>query len=65
MSQRFSLPDGTLTTYDSYSERALPDGRVCSFFDCTVMLLMRIICIASWLVVRHPHRMATRNVPQS
>ncbi|KAA1471680.1 hypothetical protein DENSPDRAFT_130311 [Dentipellis sp. KUC8613] len=25
---RFSLPDGTLTTYDSYPERCLPDGRV-------------------------------------
>ncbi|KAI0036853.1 hypothetical protein K488DRAFT_81599 [Vararia minispora EC-137] len=24
---RFSLPDGTLTTYDSYPERCLPDGR--------------------------------------
>ncbi|KAJ4483455.1 hypothetical protein J3R30DRAFT_3835130 [Lentinula aciculospora] len=24
---RFSLPDGSLTTYDSYSERTLPDGR--------------------------------------
>ena len=24
----FSLPDGTLTTYDSYPERCLPDGRV-------------------------------------
>ncbi|KAG9316340.1 hypothetical protein JVU11DRAFT_2371 [Chiua virens] len=24
---RFSLPDGTLTTYDSYPERTLPDGR--------------------------------------
>ncbi|KAI0066274.1 hypothetical protein BV25DRAFT_1913042 [Artomyces pyxidatus] len=27
---RFSLPDGTLTTYDSYPERCLPDGRVSS-----------------------------------
>lgn len=25
---RFSLPDGALTTYDSYPERTLPDGRV-------------------------------------
>jgi hypothetical protein len=25
---RFSLPDGTLTTYDTYPERCLPDGRV-------------------------------------
>ena len=25
---RFSLPDGGLTTYDSYPERTLPDGRV-------------------------------------
>ncbi|KAF8893376.1 hypothetical protein BD779DRAFT_1435825 [Infundibulicybe gibba] len=24
---RFSLPEGTLTTYDSYHERTLPDGR--------------------------------------
>ncbi|KAK7045587.1 hypothetical protein VNI00_007419 [Paramarasmius palmivorus] len=24
---RFSLPDGSLTTYDSYPERTLPDGR--------------------------------------
>jgi hypothetical protein len=24
---RFSLPDGTLTTYDTYPERCLPDGR--------------------------------------
>jgi len=24
---RFSLPDGALTTYDSYPERTLPDGR--------------------------------------
>lgn len=24
---RFSLPEGTLTTYDSYPERCLPDGR--------------------------------------
>jgi hypothetical protein len=28
---RFSLPDGGLTTYDSYPERTLPDGRVSSF----------------------------------
>jgi hypothetical protein len=25
---RFSLPEGALTTYDSYPERTLPDGRV-------------------------------------
>lgn len=25
---RFSLPDGTLTTYDTYPEKSLPDGRV-------------------------------------
>jgi hypothetical protein len=25
---RFSLPEGGLTTYDSYPERTLPDGRV-------------------------------------
>ncbi|KAG2061559.1 hypothetical protein BDR06DRAFT_947035 [Suillus hirtellus] len=24
---RFSLPDGSLMTYDSYPERTLPDGR--------------------------------------
>lgn len=28
LSCRFSLPDGSLTTYDSYPERTLPDGRV-------------------------------------
>lgn len=30
MFNSFSLPDGTLTTYDSYPERCLPDGRVSS-----------------------------------
>lgn len=25
---RFSLPEGTLTTYDTYPEKCLPDGRV-------------------------------------
>ena len=28
MRSRFSLPDGALTTYDTYPERTLPDGRV-------------------------------------
>ncbi|KAJ3550559.1 hypothetical protein NM688_g5051 [Phlebia brevispora] len=27
VAHRFSLPDGSLTTYDTYPERALPDGR--------------------------------------
>ncbi|KIJ49636.1 hypothetical protein M422DRAFT_160821 [Sphaerobolus stellatus SS14] len=27
VAHRFSLPDGTLTTYDTYPERSLPDGR--------------------------------------
>jgi hypothetical protein len=30
---RFSLPDGALTTYDSYPERTLPDGRVSSLIS--------------------------------
>lgn len=29
---RFSLPEGALTTYDSYPERTLPDGRVSIYF---------------------------------
>lgn len=32
-SRRFSLPDGALTTYDSYPERTLPDGRVSATLD--------------------------------
>ena len=30
---RFSLPDGSLTTYDTYPDKSLPDGRVSSLFD--------------------------------
>ena len=32
---RFSLPDGALTTYDSYPERTLPDGRVGDLTSCS------------------------------
>lgn len=37
---RFSLPDGGLTTYDSYPERTLPDGRV-SYLDSVYNVTFR------------------------
>ena len=61
----FSLPDGSLTTYDTYPERCLPDGRVssclqpfphCYDTDCR--------CVAPWLVVCDPHRLARCYLPQ-
>lgn len=39
---RFSLPDGALTTYDSYPERTLPDGRVSASVNTPVHLLTRL-----------------------
>jgi hypothetical protein len=31
---RYSLPDGALTTYDSFPEKTLPDGRVSTIHYC-------------------------------
>jgi hypothetical protein len=60
---RFSLSEGALTTYDSYPERTLPDGRVSTVVMSTVSHIL-IRPLASWLVVRHPRRMARRSYPK-
>lgn len=59
---RFSLPDGALTTYDSYPERTLPDGRVSVHLVLTVPILN--LLAASRLVVRHSCRMAERHLSE-
>lgn len=41
---RFSLPDGSLTTYDTYPERCLPDGRV----SPTFLLIHRVYLLISF-----------------
>ena len=53
---RFSLPDGSLTTYDTYPEKALPDGRVSiCVLSSSATASYPYICalLASWMVVRH------------
>lgn len=57
---RFSLPDGALTTYDSYPERTLPDGRVCATFK-EVFTSSRLL-IAPGLVVRDSTCLAWRHI---
>jgi hypothetical protein len=57
----FSLPEGTLTTYDTYPERCLPDGRV-RMLEHVTFFRRLIFSSAARLVVRDPHRVAQRHL---
>lgn len=63
MFTRFSLPDGSLTTYDTYPERSLPDGRVRGVIE----LMQKstdyyYFLTAIGMVVCHKDSMAERDV---
>jgi hypothetical protein len=61
---RFSLSEGTLTTYDTYPERTLPDGRVSrSRFEFRRHTHSHFTS-ASWLVVCHPCCVAICSAPE-
>lgn len=53
VSSRFHVPDGSLTTYDTYPERCLPDGRVgTTCFDYPHLLTAFLQPLGWWFAIR-------------